>query len=286
MNTMIAPWATNGKISGPKHQTKVWQYGNTEWAISCTCGFNQAPVMQDEAEALIHNHTLPSFKATQEEILVTSKGDEVKITMTDAEAVKILARENDRRLDARRSINTFADSLCLQFGTRGKLSDVQRSWLHKMANETVERTSTPKPEPRLSEQTFPRLVEMLQHAQTHLKHPRILVGMDQGTIRLNIAGSRAKVPGSLNVTSDGTFESRTWYGRIHPDSGQFEASRSCPSWVVEALVEFNADPAKAAAVQGQRYGHCCFCSRELITTESVTVGYGPICADKYGLPWG
>jgi len=31
---------------------------------------------------------------------------------------------------------------------------------------------------------------------------------------------------------------------------------------------------------------CCFCGRELDTAESISVGYGPVCADKHGLPWG
>jgi hypothetical protein len=38
------------------------------------------------------------------------------------------------------------------------------------------------------------------------------------------------------------------------------------------------------------YGHastqCCFCSRSLTKGESTTMGYGPDCANKYGLPWG
>jgi len=32
--------------------------------------------------------------------------------------------------------------------------------------------------------------------------------------------------------------------------------------------------------------NCCFCGRDLDTAESISMGYGPICADKYGLPWG
>lgn len=33
-------------------------------------------------------------------------------------------------------------------------------------------------------------------------------------------------------------------------------------------------------------GRCCFCSHAIDTPESTTVGYGPVCAAKYGLPWG
>jgi hypothetical protein len=37
---------------------------------------------------------------------------------------------------------------------------------------------------------------------------------------------------------------------------------------------------------GQKYKHCCFCGLELTDAPSLAAGYGPICADKWGLPWG
>jgi len=33
-------------------------------------------------------------------------------------------------------------------------------------------------------------------------------------------------------------------------------------------------------------GNCCFCRRELTDKRSTEVGYGPICADHFSLPWG
>lgn len=46
------------------------------------------------------------------------------------------------------------------------------------------------------------------------------------------------------------------------------------NWLVHAL---------AFSMEGSV---CCFCGRDLDTAESISVGYGPICAAKYGLPWG
>lgn len=47
---------------------------------------------------------------------------------------------------------------------------------------------------------------------------------------------------------------------------------------------------RATAEQASEFGHtyhcCVYCSRGLNDSRSETVGYGPICADKYGLPWG
>lgn len=41
-----------------------------------------------------------------------------------------------------------------------------------------------------------------------------------------------------------------------------------------------------AAAFGQLYGICMYCWSELTDERSIEVGYGPVCADKRGLPWG
>jgi hypothetical protein len=41
-----------------------------------------------------------------------------------------------------------------------------------------------------------------------------------------------------------------------------------------------------AAEHGHKTGNCCFCSRPLNDARSTEVGYGPVCADKWELPWG
>lgn len=49
--------------------------------------------------------------------------------------------------------------------------------------------------------------------------------------------------------------------------------------------ETAATPAHAAAF-GAAWSRCVFCTRALDTAESITVGYGPDCAQRRGLPWG
>lgn len=41
-----------------------------------------------------------------------------------------------------------------------------------------------------------------------------------------------------------------------------------------------------AAAFGAAFHRCVFCTRDLDTAESITVGYGPTCAAQRGLPWG
>lgn len=44
--------------------------------------------------------------------------------------------------------------------------------------------------------------------------------------------------------------------------------------------------AELAAKFGALYGRCVFCSQTLTDERSIEVGYGPICAENHGLPWG
>lgn len=46
-----------------------------------------------------------------------------------------------------------------------------------------------------------------------------------------------------------------------------------------------SNPIAESALRGKEYGRCCFCNRELDNEGSIQHGYGPICAEKWGLPW-
>jgi Family of unknown function (DUF6011) len=98
--------------------------------------------------------------------------------------------------------------------------------------------------------------------------------------RVSQAPATGKNPGSLYVKRAGEYQ-----GKIARD-GTFSAARDAHPGMVEALTAFAEDPARAALAYGQASGSCCFCARELTDPRSVTAGYGPICADRFGLPWG
>jgi hypothetical protein len=102
-----------------------------------------------------------------------------------------------------------------------------------------------------------------------------------------VAGAASKAPGSINVTGEGGFAERPWYGRIGLEGG-FTASHKTPAPkpVLGLLTDFAADPAGVAAAQGKAGGHCVFCTQALSDKRSLEVGYGKICAAKWALPWG
>jgi hypothetical protein len=98
--------------------------------------------------------------------------------------------------------------------------------------------------------------------------------------RVSQAPATGKNPGSLYVKAAGTY-----VGKLSPE-GVFSVAREAPAGVLEALAAFAADPGAAAIAYGQATGNCCFCARELTDARSVVAGYGPICASRWGLPWG
>jgi hypothetical protein len=99
----------------------------------------------------------------------------------------------------------------------------------------------------------------------------------------------AKVPGSINVCSVGSFTDRNWYGRVTRE-GEFQPSHKFNgetlSAIGAALAAMALDPAKAAAEYGHLTGVCCFCAHPLTDERSTSVGYGPICAGAFWTPLG
>jgi hypothetical protein len=82
------------------------------------------------------------------------------------------------------------------------------------------------------------------------------------------------------------------YGRIDRSSGCFYPNENTTldatmeNAMIEVMHTFAEDPANVAAAYGKLNHNCCFCTKPLDTAESLGVGYGPICAKHFGLPWG
>lgn len=199
--------------------------------------------------------------------------------MTDIQAlVNVLPSLNERD-------QAFAASLIAQHGKKG-LSPKQTYWV----GELVKRANTPaKPAETKKVGNVKPILDMLTNAKQHLKNPAVIFRVKDRDLRLSIAGIRARFPGSVNVAGTGTFAERDWFGRINKD-GEFEPS---PKWdevtqtsIAKALKALAKNPAKAAAEYGHMTGSCCFCSKTLTDSRSVKVGYGPVCAGHFGLPWG
>lgn len=167
--------------------------------------------------------------------------------------------------------NDFARSLCDQYRSKRSLSDKQWMWVSKLAND--HRTQEdPKPNTRVV-----KIVALLRCAlDAGMKRPKIVFN----GLRVTAFSSRSKYAGDFKVMFNSVYA-----GRIDPQGNAFIYQGEIED-CVDVLDEFNSDPVAKAVHNGRLTGTCCFCGQPLTTKESVGMGYGPICADRYGLPWG
>lgn len=171
---------------------------------------------------------------------------------------------------------SFAVSLCEGFIGYGRLSGKQMYW----AKILIERAKN-SPEPGAF---TPPLTGFINLARN------VMETKDKATFRIRADGDEYKLwvkKGNTHVAvydaSDGLY-----LGQIRNADALFYPRRpsEVPPSLVKALIAFSADPEGAAAAYGHETSSCCFCSRELTDERSVKVGYGPVCADHYGLGWG
>ena len=121
-----------------------------------------------------------------------------------------------------------------------------------------------------------------------------LVNDDSIALHINLAGKESKLAGSRVISTRSGGDDWMGVAHISPE-GEFRLWRSCVGALRSRVTDGVQvlDQAKtqdewliAGLAFAQESSTCCFCGRDLDTRESLTVGYGPTCADKHGLPWG
>lgn len=117
---------------------------------------------------------------------------------------------------------------------------------------------------------------------------------DHLAVRINLAGKGSKLVGSRIVST--RINGDEWMGVAHvTEAGNLKLWRSLQGELLRRVIAA-IDTLDSAETQdgwliaglafAQEGSQCFFCGRDLDTPESLTVGYGPVCADKNGLPWG
>lgn len=179
-------------------------------------------------------------------------------------------------LASRADRSDFARSLSEGVRKWGSLTEKQLAAVHNCIAKDQERAAERNAAAvQLSLEGIFSLFESAQ--QSGLKRPRVnLVGF-----KFSLAPASGRNAGHIYVKD----EDGEYLGKVAP-GGAFHKSRECTQEQVQALVDISADVISAAVAFGQQTGCCSFCQRELTDKRSVDVGYGPICADNYGLPWG
>jgi len=213
---------------------------------------------------------------------VTARGREIEFTSafpTLAEAYKAL--------DAHPDTSEFAESLLLAARQR-RLSPKQVGWLHKLATDSrVPVTDRYK----VDGLNLSKIIEIFDHAHQGgegKKYPKIVLAEAFDDDRVEVTckivrcGSQSKYEGAANIKT----ANDEWAGRINRDGSVTCGNRANFGEVEAILRELAKDPLQVLAQNGVATSQCCYCARALTTRQSREVGYGPICADKHGLPWG
>ncbi|BAU40136.1 hypothetical protein [Ralstonia phage RSP15] len=102
-------------------------------------------------------------------------------------------------------------------------------------------------------------------------------GLRLAGFKFSPAPATGKNGGAVYVKS---LESGEYMGKVM--NGKFFKTRECSEDAEEAIVQAASDPKNAAISFGRLTGVCACCGRELTDKESVALGIGPICAEKYG----
>lgn len=137
------------------------------------------------------------------------------------------------------------------------------------------------------------IFELFAKAKQNLKWPALHLRIDEKDVKISPSHDLMVL---FISNGKGKFNGRITYGYIRPNiSTEGKIIGAHIKW--EPIVDrvgglrilapvLLRDPVKFCSLHGLEFKFCCFCGAELTAKESTFAGYGPICAEKWGLPWG
>lgn len=177
----------------------------------------------------------------------------------------------------------FARSLVTNFNKYGRLSDRQMYFVEQI----IARATSPNPPAQSGVSvSVDAILGMFERAAQTLRRVKVTLQDCTGQrVVFKKAGPMSKYAGQIMISDGQPFGQATFFGRILEDGTYVQSTKSTDS--VRALVEeFAANPEEVAGKYGRLTGGCCFCSKGLKDDRSLEVGYGPVCAQRFGLKWG
>lgn len=173
----------------------------------------------------------------------------------------------------------FARSMCeavKQHGswTEGQLTAI-RKCMARDAERDKEREATKAAAPVITGEGFDRMLATFARAKASgLRYPKLRIG----EFTFALAGERSKYAGKALFVKNGD----NYCGRIDLEGRWFSAP-GCTEGEQQRIKEICRDPLAAAVLHGKQTGNCACCGLELTNEESVRLGIGPICREKWGL---
>jgi hypothetical protein len=110
-----------------------------------------------------------------------------------------------------------------------------------------------------------------------VRKPHLRLVGDDSRLDFSRAADNGRNPGAIYVKS--ISDEGKYLGKI--SGGVFSKARDCSESEERAVIAACADPEQAAIAFGRRFGACSVCGRELTNGESIDIGIGPICREKF-----
>ena len=197
------------------------------------------------------------------------------------EKARVFLKGRDELKAALKVKHHIIDSIKGKLLKWGSISTPQINFVIKLATEAAEKAT----EKTADLVNASQILGFFDKASEAIKFPKVTFKVNGQTVKFARSGPNSKVPGTVHVTDGGPFGDNAYYGAVRRD-GLFSPSRACTNEIAEAIKTFALDFIGSTAGVGHETGNCCFCSLELTDQRSVSAGYGPTCANNYGLPWG
>lgn len=171
----------------------------------------------------------------------------------------------------------FAASMLEALKKWGKLTERQLAAALKCAQGSAERKAKWEADRALAKaQAKEVTVEAIEVAFTKAKD----AGIKWPKLRLD---SFVFSPAGANSANAGAVyikEGETYLGKVL--NGKLFKSRDCSIEQEQRIIDAAHDPKSAAIAYGKRFGSCSACGRELSNEESINLGIGPVCAERFG----
>lgn len=175
----------------------------------------------------------------------------------------------------------FAGSLNTALHRYGSLTEPQLAAIRRcMARDDErkkEREAQAQAAPQVMGTGFEKMLAAFAQAKVSgLKYPKLHVG----EFTFALASERSPHNGKVLFVK---HAEHGYMGRIELATARFFKSRDCGPDQEQAIGIVCSDPLAAAILHGKRTGRCSCCGRELENEESVRLGIGPVCREKWGL---
>ncbi len=241
-------------------------------AIAYTLGANALPAMPtlstatDRAAAIARAISHAALREPQQ-LTVTARGELIAFEsrLSDAAAQDLLQH----------CTGSFARSLWQQSHNR-QLSPAQLAWAHKLACDLLESESPADSDDK--EPQFSGLFEPFMAARAK-GAKRLTMRFSDAILKLNKGGDAIWVLSATEKVEGDYGLQPKYLGKVTPN----RLDSRIPDSVKAVLLEAASDPLTAAIRYGRETGSCSCCGKELTNAESIRLGIGPICREKFGL---